>query len=199
MSQNKPSTKQLIITTANKLFYQYGIKATSMDAIAEKASVTKKTLYYHFQSKDDLISAYLESRDQPNLIAFQQWFESQEGNIEDKIRAVFQGIVEATSHPKWRGCGFQRTVGELANKPGHPAMQIASQHKKKIEAWLQTVLSTQGIEPAAELAKQLLLLMEGAFAAQLIHRDAEYIHMAGEAAITLIRTASIRMSATSIS
>jgi AcrR family transcriptional regulator len=38
-----------------------------MDAVAEKASVAKRTLYYRFRSKDDSIAAYLGARDQPNL------------------------------------------------------------------------------------------------------------------------------------
>src|SRR5579862_7294488 len=42
----------------------------------KKAGVTKKTLYYHFYSKDELIAAYLESRDQPTLDLYARWFEA---------------------------------------------------------------------------------------------------------------------------
>jgi AcrR family transcriptional regulator len=42
--------------------------------VAEKAAVTKRTLYYHFDSKDELIAAYLETRDQPNLAVYRRWF-----------------------------------------------------------------------------------------------------------------------------
>ena len=74
MPQASPA-KERIIDAANRLFYAEGIRAVSVDAIAEKAGLTKKTLYYHFKSKDDLIEAYLESRDQPNLALYQKWFE----------------------------------------------------------------------------------------------------------------------------
>jgi len=44
----------MAISAADDLFYGEGVRATSMDAIAERAGVTKRTLYYHFRSKDDL-------------------------------------------------------------------------------------------------------------------------------------------------
>ncbi len=67
-------TRERIVAAAVKLFYSEGIRAVSVDAVAEKADVTKRTLYYHFDSKDDLIAAYLETRDQPNLAVYRRWF-----------------------------------------------------------------------------------------------------------------------------
>lgn len=63
-----------IVLAAGKLFQDEGIRAVSMDAVAERTGVTKRTLSYHFRSKDDLIAAHLEARDQPNLALFQSWF-----------------------------------------------------------------------------------------------------------------------------
>lgn len=187
MPKSNVNTKARILEAANKLFYLSGIKATSLDAIAEAAGVTKRTLYYHFRSKDDLITCYLEARDQPNLLAFKTWFDSYEGDLADRICAIFNGVADATAHPKWRGCGFQRTVGELANKPGHPAMQVAAEHKKHVEEWLCQALANYEITDPAPLARQISLLLEGAFAAALIHRDQAYIHSAGDAAVALIK------------
>jgi len=59
MMPSLPTTRETIIQAADDLFYGEGIRAASMDAIAERAGVTKRTLYYHFRSKDDLIAAYL--------------------------------------------------------------------------------------------------------------------------------------------
>ncbi|MEP4196127.1 MAG: helix-turn-helix domain-containing protein, partial [Aliishimia sp.] len=70
MSSEKLPAKDRILDAANRLFYSEGIRAVSVDAIAAKADLTKKTLYYHFKSKDDLVAAYLASRDQPNLTLF---------------------------------------------------------------------------------------------------------------------------------
>ncbi len=189
MKQAKTNTKERIIDAANKLFYLAGIRATSVDAIAEKAGVTKRTFYYHFQSKDDLIAEYLSARDQINLKAFKASFDEQKGDIAKKIRAVFKSVLKATSHTKWRGCGFQRTAGELANKPGHPAMKAASSHKKNVEAWLAKEFNQHGITNAAATARQVFLLLEGALSTMLIHHDTAYIEEAGHAAVLLVTNA----------
>ncbi len=188
MKQAK-NTKERIVDAANKLFYLAGIKATSVDAIAEKAGVTKRTLYYHFQSKDDLITKYLSARDQINLQAFQKSFDEQKGDITKKIRAVFDSVVTATSHTKWRGCGFQRTAGELANKPGHPAIKAASVHKKNVEAWLTKEFNQYDVTNADVTARQVFLLLEGALSSMLIHHDSAYIQEAGNAAALLVANA----------
>lgn len=186
MPRSGPATRETIVSAANTLFYLRGIKATSLDAIAAKARVTKRTVYYHFRSKDDLVAEYLAARDQPNLEAFQAWYDDAAGGAADRTQAMFERIAEAVSHPRWRGCGFQRTVGELADKPGHPAFKAASSHKKKVEAWLASVFEQGGVARPTETARQVALLLEGAFAAMLIHRDRDYVIQAGRAAATII-------------
>lgn len=69
MARSGTDTHERIIAAAAKLFYNEGVRAVSVDAVAERADVTKRTLYYHFDSKDELIAAYLETRDQPNLLS----------------------------------------------------------------------------------------------------------------------------------
>ncbi|SFM22232.1 TetR/AcrR family transcriptional regulator [Marinobacter zhejiangensis] len=186
MTDTKNNTKRRIIEAANSLFYMTGIRATSVDAIAEKAGITKRTLYYHFQSKDELITEYLSSRDQLNLHVYKKWFDEQEGDITDKIRAVFNGIAEITSHPKWRGCGFQRTAGELANKPGHPAIKAASLHKKNVESWLSEEFCHGSLKNAEVTARYVFLLLEGALSTMLVHHDPVYIRESGNAAALLV-------------
>ncbi|WP_284316032.1 TetR/AcrR family transcriptional regulator [Labrys miyagiensis] len=183
------STRERIVGAASSLFYALGIRAVSVDAVAEKAGVTKRTLYYHFASKDDLIAAYLAARDQPNLMLFRRWFEEAEGGTAAKMRAIFLNLARAARHPKWKGCGFLRTSAELANLPGHPAIRIGAAHKKAFENWLRQVFEAEAIGDAALLARQIVLLLDGSFAVVLLHRDASYMEDAGEAAFTLVEAA----------
>ncbi len=194
MPRDGSITRNRILETANRLFYADGIRATGVDAIAEGAGVTKRTLYYHFRSKDDLIEAYLVARDQPNLDAFRKWFDAAEGDISDKIGAVFDGIARATRHPKWRGCGFLRTAGELANLPGHPAIKAGAAHKKRIEAWLAGELADRGSNSPDSLARQLVLLIDGAFSSMLVHHDPAYVTEAGAAARALVSGVSDQLA-----
>ena len=179
-------TRERIVSAALKLFYDQGIKSVGVDAVAEKAGVTKRTLYYHFKSKDDLVAAYLEARDQPNLAQFKRWFESTEGTLANKAASIFANLARAARHPKWKGCGFLRTAAELANMPGHPAMTIGRAHKRKFEDWLRQSFEAAGLADAVTLARQVVLLLDGAFATVLLNRDPSYFETAGAAARSLI-------------
>jgi AcrR family transcriptional regulator len=192
MARPQSPTRERIISAANALFYNQGIRAVSVDAVAERAGLTKRTLYYHFRSKDELVAAYLAARDQPNLTLFRQWFTEADGRLPEKVAAIFRNLARAAAHPKWKGCGFLRTSAELANMPGHPAIKIGAAHKKKFEGWLRATLESEGVAHASELARQILLLLDGSFAVVLLHRDPTYMETAGRAAQSLIAAAMPR-------
>jgi AcrR family transcriptional regulator len=182
-------TRERIIAAATKLFYSEGLRATSVDAVAEKAGVTKKTLYYHFRTKDELIAAYLASRDQPTLAYYARWFAESDGSTADKVRGLFRSFGKEADTANWRGCGFLRTIAELANTPGHPAIKAGAAHKKKFEAWLTDVLKRDGVGEADKLARQVVILLDGAATVMLIHRDVAYVEAAGATAASLIEAA----------
>ena len=188
-TETPPDTRSLILLRAAELFYGEGIRAISMDRIAEAVGVTKKTLYYHFRSKDDLIEAYLVARDGPNLAAFARWYDKAEGQAPDRIAALFQGLARQAKSPRWRGCGFLRTAAELANMPGHPAVKAGAAHKKKLEAWLARTLDAEGACEPQLLARQVALLIEGLFSTLLFHRDPAYAEAAANAARVLVAQA----------
>lgn len=190
------STRERIISAANKLFYREGIKAVSVDAVAEAAGITKKSLYYHFRSKDELIAAYLSYRDQPNLASYRRWFDAAEGDVGDRVSAIFDHLAIAAARADWKGCGFLRTSAELANLPGHPALQVGRAHKKAFESWLTQKLEAAGIAGSGDLARQIMLLLDGCFSVAMLHRDPSYMNSAGLAAKSLIRHAQSLAGAT---
>ena len=186
MPTDTEQTRERIVAAAARLFYNEGIRAASVDAIAEKAGVTKKTLYYHFRSKDDLIAAYLESRDQPTLDLYARWFSETPGSAADKIRGLFAEFARSADTARWKGCGFQRTAAELANTPGHPALKAGAAHKKRFEAWLADALGREGIGNAGAVARSIVVLLDGAAAVMLVHRDPAYVDTAGAVAASLV-------------
>jgi len=185
MSTDAEQTRERIIAAAARLFYNEGIRAASVDAIAEKAGVTKKTLYYHFRSKDDLIAAYLASRDQPTLDLYARWFNETPGSAADKIRGLFNEFARSADTARWKGCGFQRTAAELAGTPGHPALKAGASHKKRFEAWLADALGRE-IDNASAVARSIVVLLDGAAAVMLVHRDPAYVQAAGTVAASLV-------------
>ena len=187
MSEEINPTRKRLVDAATKLFYAEGIGRVSVDAVAEKAGLTKRTLYYHFKSKDDLIAAYLDGRDQPNLEQMAGWFDAAAGAADKKVEAIFTNLARVARHPKWKGCGFLRTAAELAAMPGHPAVKAGARHKTNFEKWLAEALSSHNVGEAKMLAREIVLLMDGAFSSMLIHHNPDYINAAGHAAATLIR------------
>ncbi|PJG55966.1 TetR family transcriptional regulator [Bradyrhizobium forestalis] len=192
MSGRGDTTRQQIVVAATRLFYGEGIRAVSMDAVAEKAGVTKKTLYYHFTSKDELVAATIAARDQPTLELYMRWFAETDGGVADKVRGLFTKLGRSVDTPRWRGCGFLRTIAELANTPAHPAVKAGAAHKKRFEAWLEAELRNHGIAGAEALARQLVILLDGATTVMLIHRDLAYVDTAGRLALDLVEQARKR-------
>lgn len=187
MPRDSHDTRARILAAAAKLFYGEGIRSVSVDAVAAKAGVTKRTLYYHFASKDALVAAYLDVRDRPNRDTFARWFAEAEGPLAGRVEHLFTELARAARHPKWKGCGFLRTAAELAATPGHPAMKVGARHKAHVEAWLAGVLAAEGVDSAPDLARQIAILMDGAFSTTLVHRDPAYIEAAGRAAASLVQ------------
>jgi AcrR family transcriptional regulator len=186
MPRDSNITRMNIIQAADDLFYGEGIRSASMDAIAERAGVTKRTLYYHFRSKDDLIAAYLRSRDEPTLNRYETWLDATRGTLAEQVIGVFQRLARVANVPKWKGCGFQRAAAELAGSPGHPALKIGSAHKKKFELWLASRITAEGLDNTALRARQVMIVLEGAVAQMLIHRDPAYVQAAGQIAAGLL-------------
>jgi len=195
MPAKRLATRDRIITAAGELFYDEGIDRSSMEQIASRAGVTKRTLYYHFRSKDDLVGFWLEQLDKSVRANYRLWLHSAPGRIEARLRHMFGRLAELTCNPRWKGCGFARAANELAGLPGHPGVIAAKTHRKRFEAWFVEELRADGIEPAERLARRMVLLLDGAITQALLHHDPAYVHEAGDTAADLVHAAR-RLSAT---
>jgi AcrR family transcriptional regulator len=158
-----------------------------MDDIAARAGVTKRTLYQHFSSKDDLIKSALESSSEFALSRLRQF--KRPSNAEDFIDSYFGELSDWAAKPKWSGGGFTRVVVELADLRGHPARSVARQHKTAVERWLAEAFAAAGVPSAQQRAREIMLLTEGAMIMMLIHGDRGYARAAALAAKALVRGA----------
>ena len=102
------TTRSRIIGAADALFYEHGLRSVSVDAISERAGVTKRSFYYHFESKDELIAAYLEARDAPTVERYRNWLGDDDRPLSDRIMTMFSALAEYASRPNWRGCIMPR-------------------------------------------------------------------------------------------
>ena len=155
--------------------------------MAAAARVTKRTLYYHFRSKDDLLAAMLEAQHKLAVAAFRTFGDRLSGTAEEIVQEMFNDIAVWSTRPDFAGTGFTRFVIELADLPGHPARVIARRHKALIEIQIAQALKRAQIPLPEKRARELLMLSEGAIVMILIHRDRSYVAAAAQAAKQLVR------------
>jgi len=185
--RSSDQTRQRILDAAYGLFRRKGYARVSMDEIAAAAGLTKRTLYYHFESKDALLETVLETQHRLALAAFRTFGDKLSGRPEAIIDTLFRDLAVWSDQPRWAGSGFTRLVIELADLPGHPARTIARRHKAMLEAHFTEMLARAGVTRPRETAREIWLLSEGAISLMLVHRDRSYAAAAAQAARKLIR------------
>src|SRR5262245_19486879 len=156
MPRSSEPTRQRILDAAYKLFRSKGYSRVSMDEIAAATTVTKRTLYYHFKSKDSLLAAVLESQHRLALAAFQTFGDRLSGSPEAIVDGLFDQLAVWADRPRWAGSGFTRLVIELADLPGHPARTIARRHKAMLEQHLAEVFAKAGLQAPHEDRKSVV-------------------------------------------
>lgn len=186
MPRSSAETRKRILDAAYRLFRRQGYSRVSMDEIAAATRVTKRTLYYHFESKDQLLAHVLEAQHQLALAAFKTFGDRLSGSPEAIVDGLFRELAIWADRPRWAGSGFTRLVIELADLPGHPARLIARRHKAMLEAHLAELLARSGVERPTEIAREIWLLSEGAISLILVHGDRSYAAAAARAAQALL-------------
>lgn len=187
MPRSAARTRQQILDAAYVLFRGKGFTRASMDEIAAASRLTKRTLYYHFRSKDELLAAMLEAQHELALAAFKTFGDRLSGTPDAIIDGLFKGLAAWSDTPRFAGSGFTRLVIELADLRGHPARVIARRHKAMLEGHLAELLERAGVEQPCERAREIWLLSEGAISLILVHGDRSYAAAAAAAAKRLLQ------------
>lgn len=150
-----------MLDAACELFYRNGICATGVSAVADKAGVTKMTLYAHFPSKEDLVAAYLEDSDR----RWREFLEEKLSGYEeprDGLLAVCDAYREYFTAREMRGCAFVNCAAEFPD-PDHPARRAIMRHKAGVRERIWSLAAEAGVEDAATLAERLFVVLEGAY------------------------------------
>jgi AcrR family transcriptional regulator len=180
----KPTMKERILETADRLFYLRGIRAVGVDTIAAEIGISKRTLYNHFPSKDELIAAYLAGR-------FKQVPASDTPPVE-QILGTFDRLERSFAAKGFRGCPFVNAVAELGAED-RSVKKIAIAFKESRRLWFRDLLVQLGVADSEGLATQLTLLVDGSIAQDLVRDDPSMARAAKDAARVLLRNAGIEV------
>jgi AcrR family transcriptional regulator len=151
--------------------------------------VTKRTLYQHFGSKDRLVAEALNERNRRALEALETNARRRsEETGEPAILALFDVIENALRTRTKAGCAFINASLEI-NRPGHPVREAALAHLHAREELVHRLLAEAGVDDA-DLAAQVALLVDGAYAVGGSRRDPTAARRAKAAAAVLLASST---------
>ncbi|WP_455750172.1 TetR/AcrR family transcriptional regulator [Pseudomonas capsici] len=185
METQMTDTREKIITTAEQLIYQNGIHATGMDLLVKTSGVARKSIYRYFATKDEVAAAALNARD----VRWMQWFRTEcdkADTPQDRILNIFAVLKGWFESDGFRGCAFINTAGEVGD-PDDPIRHIARLHKQKLLDYTLELSEQLNAEQPSVLARQLLILIEGAITMARVMGDYSAVDDAREVARLLIK------------
>ena len=183
-----------ILQTAEQLIYQNGIHAMGMDLLVRTSGVARKSIYRYYATKDEVAVQALSVRDE----RWMHWFRSetdQAATPEARILKMFNVLKSWFESEGFRGCAFINTAGEIGD-PADPIRQLAKAHKQKLLDYALELCEQLNAEHPETLAKQLLILIDGAITVALIMGDHCAADSAQDMAQLLLKSAPTKPSST---
>ena len=183
--------RQELIDTAIRLFSEHGFHATGIDRIAEEANVSKKTMYHHFRSKEELILAALKHHDGLFRNFFMKSVNGTSTSPYERLLGIFDVADAWFSDKQFYGCMFINAIGEYSNRET-AILEACKSFKTQMKAFVEELVAAAGIPNPAGLAESLSLLLEGAIVTAQVSGQAESSQTAKQAARVLINSAMVK-------
>lgn len=154
--------KQRILTTADRLFYDDGIRAVGIDRLIALSSVTKATFYKHYGSKDRLILEYIAYRhlQAAELLDATAQATDDPAQLLRDIARIQSRFIASTN---FRGCPFLNAATEFS-EASHPVRRAVGEHREWFHDILEKLLRMAGHPLPGDAADDLMLARDGAMA-----------------------------------
>jgi AcrR family transcriptional regulator len=150
-----------ILDTAYALFSRHGIHAVGIDRIIAEADVAKATLYHHFPSKEALVIAFLELRNERWI---HDWLEVEAerraASPQGRALAVFDALDEWFHRPDFEGCSFVNTLLEITDADSRVHEEAVRQmgHVREV---LEGYAEQAGVKDPVQTGYQLQIIVVG--------------------------------------
>ena len=157
----RQSARERILDTAYELFSRHGTRAVGVDRIIAECGIAKMTLYRNFPSKDDLILAFLERREELWTRAWLQAEAERRGATPaERLLAIFDVFSGWFGEDDFEGCSFINVMLEIM-EPESVVRQASVRHLESIRAFLRGLAQDAGIADPDGFARQWHILMKG--------------------------------------
>lgn len=160
-----------LIDAAIRLFNRHGYHATGIDRLMEETGIAKTTLYRHFGSKDELIVAALARIDEAARDELRAFVEAATDDPVARILATFGQLDIWLRDTEFKGCPFVAAAAEFG-RATDPVFQQVRLHKRLTLAYFEELVRAARIPDPRRVARQIVMLHEGAIAfAQVLGPD----------------------------
>ncbi|TPQ23419.1 TetR/AcrR family transcriptional regulator [Streptomyces sporangiiformans] len=164
----KPSPRERLLEAAATLTYRDGV-GIGVEALCKAAGVSKRSMYQLFESKDELLAASLKERSAAFVASLLP--PADDGrSARERILHVFEQVQSQAGAPEFRGCRYLAVQIELKDQT-HPASRVAHQIKANLTAFFRSEAEQGGASDPDLLARQLILVFDGASARAGIQAD----------------------------
>jgi AcrR family transcriptional regulator len=154
------SARERILDAAYELFSRRGIRAVGVNEVIERAGVATATLYRHFASKDELVLAFLDLREQRWTKDLIEAGAIRRGsNPEERLLAIFDVLDEWFHRDDFEAGSFVKVLLELGAK--HPAGGASVRHLEQIRAIVRRLAEEAGLCDTDSFAHSWHILMQG--------------------------------------
>ncbi|MFD8726317.1 TetR/AcrR family transcriptional regulator [Streptomyces sp. NPDC059629] len=188
---SKASPRERLLDAAAELFYRKGV-GVGTDALCRAAKVSKRSMYQLFASKDEVLAAALDRQGRTITALLRPPPEAQM-TPRDRLLYVFERLEEETASTDYLGCPHLVTQIELKD-PGHVASVVSARNKQQLADFFRAEAEQAGADDPETLARQLMLVYDGASARAGIKADA-LNGLAVDAAKALLHAAGIPVEA----
>ncbi len=159
-----PGTRERILTTASRLFYEHGVRAVGMNQIITEAGTGKNLLYSHFPTKADLVAAYLERAREIRAAAAARARESAGDEPRARLLATVAEIAATAEHPRFRGCAFRNYLAEFPDESaGDRPAGVAHAFLVATREDIAELVADLRVADPDRLLEELWLLVDGLY------------------------------------
>lgn len=174
----KTPTRQRLIEAAIRRFYRDGFRSVGIDQILADVGISKTAFYKHFDCKESLMLAALEMQNAWLQDTFRTMIRERGGPTAiGQLHALFDVVETIIESDGFHGCLFVNVAMEFP-LPHEPAHVMASKNKRSIEEIVLALAADAGADDPARLARELCLIMEGAYITRHVTGNPDTINIA---------------------
>ena len=163
-SKRQCDARERVLAAAYHLFRLGGTRNIGVDKIVASSGVAKMSLYRHFKSKEDLVTAFLERREQLWTAGLLKTEVSQRAvEPAERLLAVFDVLDDWFRSKDFDGCSFVNVL--LEYPPDYPTHGRAAVHLANIRSFLRKLAGEAGIADPRDFANTWHMMMNGAIIA----------------------------------